>query len=60
MSQGNSRTNGVPDRKSHSQPNCEHHRDTGHNLSYPVVSSDYNDSEDCRDYNDSEDCRLVG
>jgi hypothetical protein len=29
-------------------------------LSYPVVSSDYNDSEDCRDYNDSEDCRLVG
>jgi hypothetical protein len=26
MSQGNGRTNGVPDRKSHGQPNCECHR----------------------------------
>ena len=50
MSQGNSRTNGISDRKSHGHANCEHHGDTGHSLNYPVVSSDYNDSgiEDCR------------
>ena len=28
MSQGNSRANGVSDRKSDASPNCEHHRDT--------------------------------
>jgi hypothetical protein len=35
MSQGNSRTNGISDRESNSQPNCEDHRDIGHNLSSP-------------------------
>src|SRR5262245_60410639 len=35
MSQGNSRTNGIPDRKSNASPNCEHHRDIGHKLSSP-------------------------
>jgi hypothetical protein len=43
MSQGNSRTNGVSGRKSHTQPNCEDHRDIGHTLATPVVSSDYDD-----------------
>jgi hypothetical protein len=32
MSKGNKRANGVSERKSHSQPNCEHHRDIGHEL----------------------------
>jgi hypothetical protein len=32
MSQGNSRTNGIPNRESNSQPNCEEHRDIGHTL----------------------------
>src|SRR4051812_16016447 len=35
MSQGNSRTNGVSDRKSNASPNCEHHQDIGHNLNSP-------------------------
>ncbi len=35
MSQGNSRTNGISDRKSNASPNCEHHQDIGHNLSSP-------------------------
>jgi hypothetical protein len=30
MSKGNNRANGISDRKSHSQPNCEHQRDIGH------------------------------
>jgi hypothetical protein len=33
MSEGNSRTNGISDRKSNSQSNCQDHRDIGHNLS---------------------------
>jgi hypothetical protein len=35
MSQGNSRTNGISDRESNSQPNCEDHRDIAHNLGSP-------------------------
>ena len=35
MPKGNSRANGISDRKSDSQPNCEHHRDFSHNLSSP-------------------------
>jgi hypothetical protein len=35
MSQGNSRTNGIPNRESNSQPNCEDHRDIGHTLIAP-------------------------
>jgi hypothetical protein len=30
MSQGNSRANGISDRESNSQANCEDHRDFGH------------------------------
>jgi hypothetical protein len=37
MSEGNSRTNGISDRKSDSQPNCEHHRDFGHTLAHPTA-----------------------
>jgi len=37
MTQGNSRTNGISDRKSDSQPNCEHHRDFGHTLAHPTA-----------------------
>jgi transposase len=36
MSQGNSRTNGISDRESNSQPNCEDHQDIGH--TYPTAS----------------------
>jgi hypothetical protein len=32
MSQGNGRTNGMPNRESNSQPNCEDYRDIGHTL----------------------------
>jgi hypothetical protein len=35
MSQGNSGTNGISDRNSNSQSDCEDHRDIGHNLSSP-------------------------
>src|SRR5262249_10043230 len=35
MSQGNSRTNGISDRKSNGSPNCEHHQDIGHDLNSP-------------------------
>ena len=37
MTQGNSRTNGISDRKSDSQPNCEHHRDFRHTLVHPTA-----------------------
>jgi hypothetical protein len=30
MPQGDSRTNGVSDRESNSQPDCENHQDIGH------------------------------
>jgi hypothetical protein len=37
MTQGNSRTNGISDRKSDSQPNCKDHRDLGHTLAHPTA-----------------------
>jgi hypothetical protein len=37
--QGDSRTNGISDRESNSQPNCENHQDFGHALATPTANS---------------------
>jgi hypothetical protein len=37
MPQGDSRTNGISDRESNSQANCENHQDIGHALAAPTA-----------------------
>jgi hypothetical protein len=49
MSQGNSRTNGISDRESNSQANCEDHRNFGHTGANPTAPNTRSGGvEDCR------------